>query len=184
MSFCRSLGIVTGAAVLCCGFQLSCPAAEWKLNTVLPADILQGWGAAEVNRSVAGNQLRVGGTAFAEGIGTHANGEIRLLLDGTAKRIIGAVGVDDGCGGGGSVRFLLLGVTLTDSDMESALDTYSRLMRVQARLALKRCGIPVYGVSATRPGGSRFGSMVCGSCCSSATTAGTASTSTMPTGLM
>ena len=44
MSFCRSLGIVIGAAVLCCGFQLSCPAAEWKLNTVLPADILQGWG--------------------------------------------------------------------------------------------------------------------------------------------
>lgn len=118
MSFYRSLGIGTGAAVLCCGFPLSCPAAEWKLNTVLPADILQGWGTAEVNRSVAGNPLRVGGTAFAEGIGTHANGEIRLLLDGAAKRIIGAVGVDDS-GGGGSVRFLLLngdsGKTLWDS---------------------------------------------------------------------
>ena len=126
MSFCRSLGIVIGAAVLCCGFQLSCPAAEWKLNTVLPADILQGWGAAEVNRSVAGNPLRVGGTAFAEGIGTHANGEIRLLLDGTAKRIIGAVGVDDGCGGGGSVRFLLLngdsGKTLWDSGVRRCGD--------------------------------------------------------------
>ena len=43
-----------------------------------------------------------------------------------------------------------LGVTLTDSDMESALDTYSRLMRVQARLALlnsRRGRTPLYGNS-------------------------------------
>ena len=41
-------------------------------------------------------------------------------------------------------------MTLTDSDMESALDTYSRLMRVQARLALlnsRRGRTPLYGNS-------------------------------------
>jgi len=48
-----------------------------------------------LDRSVAGGTLTAGGKAFARGLGMHAPGRIRYKLDGSWKRLRGAVAVDD-----------------------------------------------------------------------------------------
>jgi hypothetical protein len=60
------------------------------------------------DRSVAGGPLTAGGKTFARGLGMHAPGRIRYALDGTWKRLRGAVAVDDDTlrlGSRGSVVF-------------------------------------------------------------------------------
>lgn len=47
------------------------------------------------DRSVAGGPLAAGGKAVARGIGMHAPGRLRWKLDGSWKRLRGAVAVDD-----------------------------------------------------------------------------------------
>jgi hypothetical protein len=54
-----------------------------------------GWGAAQVNKSVEGNPLRIGGTEFARGIGTHAASRFTVDLGGETDRFSAVVGVDD-----------------------------------------------------------------------------------------
>ncbi|MCP5534296.1 MAG: alpha-galactosidase [Akkermansiaceae bacterium] len=54
-----------------------------------------GWGETKADRSIDGNPLRIGGKTFEHGVGTHANGSMRLRLDGKASRFTAMVGVDD-----------------------------------------------------------------------------------------
>lgn len=71
--------------------------------------VAQDWGDAHRNQSVDGHSLRIGGEAYARGIGTHANSILMLRLNGSKIRVSGKVGVDDEVAkGNGSVQFQIL----------------------------------------------------------------------------
>ena len=53
-----------------------------------------GWGKAEKNKSCTGAPLRIGGETFALGVGTHANSELWVALDGKGVRFTAKAGVD------------------------------------------------------------------------------------------
>ena len=71
--------------------------------------IQQGWGQPHARQSVEGNPLRIGGTEFERGIGTHSAASIRIALDGQANRFTAKVGVDDEVGDKGSIRLVVYG---------------------------------------------------------------------------
>jgi len=73
------------------------------------ARMSQGWGSPQVNRSVSGSPLAIGGQRFAHGVGTHAAGEFNLDLHGSARLFSAWVGVDDSAQPPGSVTFQVLG---------------------------------------------------------------------------
>lgn len=83
-------------------------AEMFELNNITADDVEQEFGSAKMNRSLDGNPLRIGGVNYKTGIGTHANGSIRLQLFKKAKRISGAAGVDDEVGKKGSVKFRII----------------------------------------------------------------------------
>ncbi|MFJ4717141.1 endo-alpha-N-acetylgalactosaminidase family protein [Streptomyces sp. NPDC088785] len=70
-----------------------------------------GWGPVERDRSVGeqgegdGTPLKIGGTAYAKGLGTHAPATIRYYLGGRCTSFTAEVGVDDVQTTRGSVRF-------------------------------------------------------------------------------
>lgn len=69
----------------------------------------QGWGSPQVDKSVSGNPLSIGGRKFAHGVGTHAVGSYAIDLHGTAERFRAWVGVDDDAQAQGSVTFQVAG---------------------------------------------------------------------------
>ncbi|BDI28999.1 hypothetical protein CCAX7_10500 [Capsulimonas corticalis] len=69
----------------------------------------QGWGSPQVDKSVGGGPLSIGGRKFANGVGAHAAGEFAIDLHGAARRFSAWVGVDDDAQPPGSVTFQLLG---------------------------------------------------------------------------
>lgn len=69
------------------------------------SNALQEHGCAQPCRSVDGGPLRIGGTTYARGVGTHARSEIALDLAKGATRFDAVVGVDDEVEGKGSVVF-------------------------------------------------------------------------------
>jgi alpha-galactosidase len=68
-----------------------------------------GWGSPNVDKSVEGNPLSIGGQKFQRGVGTHAISHMRLDLDGKANRFTALVGVDDEAGERASIEFFVLG---------------------------------------------------------------------------
>lgn len=56
---------------------------------------IQDWGAPQVNRSVVGTPLSVGGQRFDRGIGGHAISRMLFDLGGRVRKIEGKVGPDD-----------------------------------------------------------------------------------------
>ena len=73
------------------------------------SDITCGWRTPQVNRSILGNALTIGGRKFAKGLGVHAPSKGQFELDGTATLFEATVGVDDEEHGGGSVEFKVWG---------------------------------------------------------------------------
>jgi hypothetical protein len=72
--------------------------------------IVQGWGTAQVNRSVVQLPLQIGGRAFTNGIGPHAPSRAEIRLDGQAERFRALVGLNDtGRKEPGSVEFVVSG---------------------------------------------------------------------------
>ena len=68
---------------------------EVALSSLNLANVMVGWGKAQANRSSDGNPLRIGGKAYASGIGVHSESHIRIKLDGQAEAFHAWVGVDD-----------------------------------------------------------------------------------------
>lgn len=56
---------------------------------------VQDWGCPEVNRSVVGTPLTIGGKSFKRGIGAHAISRMLFNLDGKAKKVRGMAGPDE-----------------------------------------------------------------------------------------
>ncbi|MDR2863410.1 MAG: NPCBM/NEW2 domain-containing protein, partial [Puniceicoccales bacterium] len=83
------------------------------LGSYIPPLAAQTLFAIQLNLSVAGTPLRIAGTTYADGLGTHAVSEILLDVPADAVALSGAVGVDDSAladkkGNPGSVRFRLI----------------------------------------------------------------------------
>jgi alpha-galactosidase len=74
-----------------------------------------GWGPAERDRSNGeqaagdGAGLNVGGTAFAKGVGVHADSALHVYLGRNCRTFTAQVGVDAEAGANGSVRFAVYG---------------------------------------------------------------------------
>jgi alpha-galactosidase len=57
--------------------------------------IVQGWGKPQADKSVTEKALTIAGKQFERGLGTHADGVVRIDLKGGAERFSALVGVDD-----------------------------------------------------------------------------------------
>ncbi|GMV38085.1 MAG: hypothetical protein AMXMBFR61_25930 [Fimbriimonadales bacterium] len=115
------------------------PGDAWA--DTLPFRVLhQGWGTPQRSRSVTGKQMSIAGQAFARGIGTHAESELRFRLYRLYSKFTSFVGVDDAAGGKGSVQFLVIadGKTLFDSGV------------MRGGEAAKPVDLDVYGVDELR----------------------------------
>lgn len=67
----------------------------------------QDWAAARAGKSVDNRPLTLGGVVYRHGVGTHANSDMLIDLNGSATRFMAVVGVDDERKGLGSVRFFV-----------------------------------------------------------------------------
>lgn len=112
-------------------------AASLQLDGVDLSAMSSGWGKAMSRQSVTGTPLRIGATAFAHGIGTHANSEALILLDGQASRFTARVGVDDNARDAkASVEFFVYG--------DGRELWHSGLCRLGE--AARSCDVPLQGV--------------------------------------
>ncbi|MBN2684102.1 MAG: NPCBM/NEW2 domain-containing protein [Pontiellaceae bacterium] len=91
-----------------CGAQTATDKTEdiW-LSTLDVSRIEQGWGQGRSNRTVDNRRMSIAGKQFEQGIGTHANSIIPLMLDGKAVKISGWVGLDDETNDRGSIIFIV-----------------------------------------------------------------------------
>ena len=85
-------------------------AAELKIDTLPLRTLSSGWGKPQSGKSISGGPLKVGGTNYEHGVGTHAPSTFLLTLDGSATRFKAKVGVDDyAAADRASVEFKLIG---------------------------------------------------------------------------
>src|SRR6185437_3194942 len=84
-------------------------AADFPLDKLDLSTISQDWGEPHADKSVDNHPLTLGGHVFNTGIGTHANSEFDILLDGHATEFGATAGVDDETEGRGSVVFSVIG---------------------------------------------------------------------------
>ena len=73
------------------------------------SSMTSGWGTAQANKSVEGNNLSIAGQKFDRGVGTHAVSTFLLNISDNGKRFLATVGVDDEATNKGSVEFMVLG---------------------------------------------------------------------------
>ena len=93
-----------------------------------------GWNRPQVNCSVRGQALSLGGKTFQRGVGTHANSSLRLNLAGGTEKFEATVGLDDAANGPGSVVFQVIGdgTKLFDSGIMRS-DTPAQTIAVDLR---------------------------------------------------
>lgn len=84
---------LVGAAILVT--VVAAQAATVRLDELDLSAMTAGWGQARTNESVTQKPLSIGGTKFVRGVGTHANSECVIALDGRTKVFSAKVGVDD-----------------------------------------------------------------------------------------
>jgi alpha-galactosidase len=80
-----------------------------RLGELDLAKMSSGWGKPLADKSVTGKAITIGGKTFDYGVGTHAGSALYVDLDGKAERFQASVGVDDGAGRRGSIRFIVFG---------------------------------------------------------------------------
>jgi len=80
-----------------------------RLSSLDLSKMRQGWGQPQVDRSVQGKPIMIGGQRFERGVGTHACSVLHIRLDGRTERLVAYVGVDDETSGKGTVRFKIYG---------------------------------------------------------------------------
>ncbi|MDD2813728.1 MAG: NPCBM/NEW2 domain-containing protein [Bacteroidales bacterium] len=84
--------------------------SEISLSSLDLSATKQGWGKVQIGKSITEKELRIAGTIYEEGVGTHANSTIRILLKKKPVRFTALVGMDDAAlGTGGSVSFHIVG---------------------------------------------------------------------------
>ena len=92
-----------------CLLLLAAAPQRIDLTSLDTKSVRQGWGVPMKDRSVDNNPLRIGGTEFKHGLGSHAVCTITIQLDGKAESFEAMVGVDDEVKGmPGDVDFRIL----------------------------------------------------------------------------
>lgn len=81
--------------------------AELPLSKLDISRMESGFGQSSAGKSVDGNPLKIGGKSYADGVGTHAESSLSLVLDGKAGFLTAEVGVDAEVGANGSVEFVV-----------------------------------------------------------------------------
>jgi alpha-galactosidase len=78
------------------GSHIGLHAAEsvW-ISSLDLSPITQGWGKPQADKSVTEKPISIGGKAFRQGLGTHADSIARIALKGGAEKFTAYVGVDD-----------------------------------------------------------------------------------------
>ncbi|MDP4185613.1 MAG: NPCBM/NEW2 domain-containing protein, partial [Bacteroidota bacterium] len=77
-------------------FCLSGKSQNVKWLDELDLNLMQtGWSSSHANKSVEGNPLKVAGTSFQRGVGTHATSLMMINLNNDAQFFKTQVGVDD-----------------------------------------------------------------------------------------
>jgi len=79
------------------------------LATLDLSKMTSGWGEALADQSVTEKPLSIGGQQFERGVGTHADSVLHVELDGKTERFTATIGVDDGAGDKGTIRFKVYG---------------------------------------------------------------------------
>ena len=99
----------------------------------------QGWGKLHINRNVRGGPLRVGGTTYGFGVGTHAASEYTIALDRDYAALFFAVGLDDGggCGNGATFSVEADGRVVYNSKRVKAGELVSALVNVSGASQLR-----------------------------------------------
>jgi alpha-galactosidase len=81
-----------------------------RLDQLDLTPMTSGWGKPQRNLSITQRPLGIGGVKFEYGVGTHAESEITVQLDGKAKLFTAKVGVDDNAGdAAASLEFIIFG---------------------------------------------------------------------------
>jgi alpha-galactosidase len=88
--------------VAAAGSMLTSRAATVRLEDLDLKSMSSGWGQPRKNLSVTQKPLMIGGLQFSNGIGTHAESEFAVVLDGRARTFSAKVGVDDGASKAGA----------------------------------------------------------------------------------
>ncbi len=81
--------------------------AELQLSSLDITSMTTGWKTPNKGKSIDGAPLKIGGKFYQNGIGTHADSEFTLKLDGKATEFLADVGVADETGSQGSVEFVV-----------------------------------------------------------------------------
>jgi alpha-galactosidase len=105
----RSRIPVSIAALLLLWVGNPASAAVVRLGELDLSKMSCGWGQPQVDKSITGRPLSIGGQTFDQGVGTHAESTIYVDLDGKAERFKACVGVDDAAGRRGSIQFIIYG---------------------------------------------------------------------------
>ena len=106
---CGNILAIGALAVILAGARLG-SAETVRLEDLDLAGMSAGWGKPQKNQSVTETPLSIGGERFERGVGTHANSECWITLDGQAKSFRAQVGVDDNANSdGASIEFWVFG---------------------------------------------------------------------------
>jgi len=76
-------------------FSCQKPASVVYLDELGAQHVIAGWGESKANKSIDGHPLTIAGQVFERGLGTHAQSQCRLKLDGRAVSFRALVGIDD-----------------------------------------------------------------------------------------
>lgn len=92
-------------ATLCLG-DIARATPVW-LSSLDLGQMTTGWSVPKADQSVIENPIRIGGSSFERGVGTHAHSRFRVNLAGNATRFTAQVGLSDESAEKGSVEFIV-----------------------------------------------------------------------------
>jgi alpha-galactosidase len=101
--------ILIHAIAACMGVSLSQAAENVALGSLDLSTMRQGYGRPQINKSITGKAIMLGGKIHESGVGSHSDSSFWLALDGGGERFQATVGVDDQANGPGSVVFRITG---------------------------------------------------------------------------
>ncbi len=130
--------ILLSTLALSCLITQSALAASVRLSSLDLSLMSCGYQTPQAGKSITGKPLRIGDKTFEDGVGTHAESEFLIQLDGKAEQFIAQVGVDAAAGNAkASVEFVVYG---------DEKELY-RSGRCKLGEAPRACEVPLKGVA-------------------------------------
>lgn len=80
------------------------------LSDLTPIHAAQGWNTLHKDYSVSGKKIKIGGTEYNKGLGTHSNSEIYFKLDKKYAWFETYIGADANAGEKASIQFEVIGI--------------------------------------------------------------------------